>query len=148
MRVLTDALAWLALLGLFAIALAAYTGADATAYIDARAFLLVVFYGFFVAIGRYRPGVFLYRMVVLGEPERHLPPELERARDFAAFAGRRLLFAGLIFTLADIAALMLRAPGMYWVTPALPTCLLAALYAMMLFMLTFRAARFAVARAY
>ncbi len=106
--------------------------------LDGRALLLVLLYTAMFVLSRYSPGRCLYRMLVLNDPERHLPLEVERACDFAAYAGTRILFAGLIFTLVDIARVLAANSDLVASAGALSMALSAALYAMILYVVVSR----------
>ncbi len=95
---------------LFAVALAAglvtaalVMGVDLERLMDLKALSALAAYAGVAALARHRPGVCLYRMVVLARPERHTRRERAMAYSFASFARERLLIAGLIFALADVA---------------------------------------------
>ncbi len=120
---------------------AAYlAGLEARAFLDWRAFSLVSLYTVILVGARYTPGRCIYRFAVLGEPRRHMPSELERARVFADYVGRRLLFGGLIFTLVEIAEVAaFKGLGME-AAGALSMTLTAALYALVLYLGAHRAA--------
>ena len=81
---------------------------------------------------------------MLRAPGRHFPIEVEEARVFAEFAGRRVLFAGLIFTLVDIAR-AISAGLSFEVCAALPVTMSAALYALIGYYFLFRAGHRAAA---
>ena len=129
------------------LSLAAAAGVTVSNFISWRAGALVMLYCAVFVLARYAPGVCMYRLVVLDEPHRHFQPELERARSFAVYVGKRLLFAGLIFTLADIAGVLAHTSDPVKAASALSMSLLSALYALVLYGLTSHAARAAVVTA-
>lgn len=120
------------------------TGAGIAGLLDWRAFTVLLVYAGTLVVIRHTPGICFYRMVVLAEPERHIRPELERARSFAAFTGERFLFAGLIFTLGEVALILAHSPVSAY-TASLVAALPTALYALFFYALAVRAARAAAA---
>jgi hypothetical protein len=116
-------------------------GFSASKFVDWRALFLVTVYLAPFVLARYTPGVCLYRLVVLDEPDRHYWPELERARVFAVYARRRMLLAGLVFTLLEIARIAASYSHASGSSDALSAPLLAAIYAMGLYFFAGRAAR-------
>ena len=131
-----------ALVAVLVLVAANAAGVAASTVIDWRALSLVTIYLTPFVLARYAPGVCLYRLVVLDEPDRHFAPELERARSFAVYAGRRLLCAGFIFTLLEVARILApygNASG--GTSRAMSASLLAVIYALGLYLFTARAAR-------
>lgn len=116
--------------------------------INSSTLSLIVTYAVLLVLGRYSPGKCMHRMIVLGNPDRHVPLEVERARAFASFVAARLLFAGLIFTLADIARVLSQWGDLETLAQGLALSLVAALYAMVFYVAVgrLRAAAVAVRR--
>jgi hypothetical protein len=108
-------------------------------HINFRAFILVTIYAGLLVLARYSPGKCLYRILVLRSPERFYASEVNKAVDFASYVGTRLLFAGLIFTLADIARVLAGGGDIIDMSSALVTTLSAALYALVLYLVVGRA---------
>jgi len=119
-------------------------GHSLTKYADPWALLLVVLYTMILILGRYSPGRCMYRILILNSPRRYAPSEVRKAVTFAAFAGTRLLFAGLIFTLVEIAKALSTGGDLSSLAAALTAALNASLYAFILYLLVKRASRTAV----
>jgi len=103
------------------------------AYFSPRALIFVTLYTAVLVLVRYSPGRCFYRFAVLGDPGRHLPLEIVKARDFAAYVSIRLLFAGLIFSLAEVSGVLFTLPDIVSGARALSSALLASLYALFLY---------------
>ena len=71
-------------------------------------------------------------MHVLKAPHKHIPLELRKARDFGVYVSERLLFAGLIFTLANVARALALGAGAVE-SGALEMSLTSALYALIMY---------------
>jgi hypothetical protein len=102
-------------------------------YVDPAAFLLVTTYAVILVLGRYSPGKCVYRLLVAASPNKHLPSEVAKATDFMDFVAVRLLFAGLIFTLVQIARVLAGLGEGAGAPSALSSTLTAALYALILY---------------
>jgi hypothetical protein len=96
--------------------------------------LLILAYAGILVLARYSPGQCMYRLLVLREPHRHGAGEVRKALDWAGYVGTRVLFAGLIFTLTEIARVMADGRGMVEAAAALTMTLLAALYGLSLYL--------------
>jgi len=106
--------------------------------LDGRALFLVLAYTSILVLAKYSPGRCMYRFLVLNDPERHLEVEVERASAFASYVGTRILFAGLIFTLVDIARVMAANDDLLSASGALSMALSASLYSLALYFLISR----------
>lgn len=102
-------------------------------YFDPREFSLILVYTVVLVLARFSPGRCMYRLIVLGRPEKHFPPQVAEAQRFAGFIRTRVLFAGLIFTLAKIACVMVSGPDVLAASGALAMTLTSALYALVLY---------------
>ncbi len=107
--------------------------------LNLRALAFVTLYTFVLVLMKYSPGRCMYRIMVLNEPERHLPIEIQTAQEFVVFAGTRLLFAGLIFTLVDVANVLAANWDVLMAAGALSMALSASLYALILYVIVSRA---------
>jgi hypothetical protein len=110
------------------------SGRSLAKYADPGAFSLVVLYATILILGRYSPGRCLYRILVLKSPRKYAPSQVRKAVAFATFAGTRLLFAGLIFTLVEIARALAAGGDFASLTAALAAALNASLYAFILYL--------------
>jgi hypothetical protein len=108
-------------------------GVKAAAIVNFQALSLVMLYSSLLIVAKFAPGGCFYRLVVLAEPEKHVAPELRRAQDFAVFAGRRILFAGLILMLVNIATAFAASPDLRAIDPATVGCVPPAFCALLLY---------------
>ena len=109
-----------------------------------RALFSVALYTACLVIARYSPGCCLYRIWVLSAPSKRLPVEVAKAREFVTYVCRRVLFAGLIFTLADIAIVLNSSKDFVRAAGPLSMALSASLYSLILYLMLSRAARAAM----
>lgn len=98
------------------------------------AFLLILAYAGILVLARYSPGQCMYRLLVLRSPHRHSACEVRKALDWAYYVGTRVLFAGLIFTLTDVARVLADGRGFVEAAAALTMTLLAALYGLAMYL--------------
>ena len=114
---------------------------------DWRALFLVMLYTSILVVARYSPGGLLYRVLVLRRPDRHMALEIRQAREMLVFAGTRILFAGLIFTLVDVANVLATNDDLILAAGTLSGALRASLYSLVLYVIISRAAERALTSA-
>jgi len=127
--------------GVIALAAAYSFSATVRVYVSWRALLFVTLYTAILVAARYSPGRCLHRISVAGDPSRHLPLEVMKAREFVSYVCTRLLFAGLIFTLADIAGVLAANKDVVCAAGTLSMALSASLYSLVLYLVVSRAGR-------
>lgn len=115
-------------------------------YTDAQALVLIIAYTAFFVLLKYSPGRCMYRVLVLHEPARHYLREVQKARNFAGYVQTRVLFAGLIFTLLQVAIVLSGNPDIFTMSAALVTTLNASLYSLVLYLAVSRVSSPAWAR--
>ncbi len=112
-----------------------FGGGTLAGCVDYRALSLVTVYASVLVLGRFSPGRCTYRLLVLNSPGRHAAGEVGKAVSFIGYAGTRLLFAGLIFTLAGVARVLAEGGDAFAASSALALTLNSALYAFILYLI-------------